>query len=46
MLYAGGNLGKAKDIFAQAIKHRPRIRLTIRQRTRWRRKTIDQAEIK
>jgi hypothetical protein len=34
MLYAGSNLGKAKDIFAEAIKHRPRIRLTIRQRTR------------
>jgi hypothetical protein len=30
ILYAGDNLGKAKDIFAEAIKHRPRIRLTIR----------------
>ena len=34
MLYAGNNLAKASDIYAAAIKHRPRIRLTIRQRTR------------
>jgi hypothetical protein len=34
MLYAGGNLDKARELFAAAIKHRPRIRLTIRQRTR------------
>jgi hypothetical protein len=34
LLYAGNNLDKARDIFAQAIKHRPRIRLTIRQRPR------------
>jgi len=34
MLYAGNNLKSARDIFAKAIKHRPRIRLTIRQRTR------------
>ena len=34
LLYAGNDLDKARDIFAQAIKHRPRIRLTIRQRTR------------
>jgi uncharacterized radical SAM superfamily Fe-S cluster-containing enzyme len=34
LLYAGNNLAKAEDIFACAIKHRPRIRLTIRQRTR------------
>jgi hypothetical protein len=33
MLYAGNNLEKAKDIFAKAVKHRPRIKLTIRQRT-------------
>jgi hypothetical protein len=33
MLYAGNNLDKARDIFARAIKHGPRIRLTIRQRT-------------
>ncbi len=32
LLYAGNNLDKARDLFAQAIKHRPRIRLTIRQR--------------
>jgi hypothetical protein len=32
MLYAGNNLDKARDVFARAIKHRPRIRLTIRQR--------------
>jgi hypothetical protein len=25
---------KAREIFQRAIKHRPRIRLTIRQRTR------------
>jgi hypothetical protein len=34
LLYAGNNLGKAKDVFAEAIEHRPRTRLTIRQRTR------------
>ena len=34
LLYAGNNLDKAREIFAKAIKHRPRIRLTIRQRTR------------
>jgi hypothetical protein len=33
LLYAGNNLEKANNIFAEAIKHRPRIRLTIRQRT-------------
>jgi hypothetical protein len=34
MLYTGNNLDKARDLFAEAVKHRPRIRLTIRQRTR------------
>ena len=34
LLYAGNNLDQARDIFANAIKHRPRIRLTLRQRTR------------
>jgi len=34
MLYAGSNLDKAREVFTAAIKHRPRIRLTIRQRTR------------
>jgi hypothetical protein len=34
LLYAGNNLDKAREIFATAIRHRPRIRLTIRQRTR------------
>jgi hypothetical protein len=34
MLYAGSNLDKARDIFTAEIKRRPRIRLTIRQRTR------------
>jgi hypothetical protein len=34
MLYAGSRLDKAREIFAEAIYHRPRIRLTIRQRTR------------
>jgi hypothetical protein len=30
----GNNLDKARDIFAAAVKHRPKIRLTIHQRTR------------
>ena len=34
MLYAGSSLDRARDVFYAAIKHRPRIRLTIRQRTR------------
>jgi hypothetical protein len=34
VLYAGNNLEKAREIFAEAIRHRPRIRLTIRQRAR------------
>jgi hypothetical protein len=34
LLYAGKNLDKARDLFAEAVKRRPRIRLTIRQRTR------------
>jgi hypothetical protein len=34
MLYAGNSLAKAQEIFEQSIKHRPRIRLTIRQRAR------------
>jgi len=34
LLYAGNNLTKARELFARAVKHRPRIRLTIRQRTR------------
>ena len=34
LLYAGNNLKKAREIFAAAVKHRPRIRLTIRQQTR------------
>jgi hypothetical protein len=34
LLYAGNNLSKAQEIFANAIKHSPRIRITIRQRTR------------
>jgi hypothetical protein len=33
MLYAGSNLDKAREVYASAICHRPRIRLTIRQRT-------------
>ncbi len=27
LLYAGNNLDNARDVFAKAIKHRPRIRL-------------------
>ena len=34
LLYAGSSLDKAREIFAAAIYHRPRIRLTIRQRAR------------
>jgi hypothetical protein len=34
LLYAGSNLQKAQSYFHQAIRRRPRIRLTIRQRTR------------
>jgi hypothetical protein len=34
LLYAGNNVSKAREIFANAIKHQPRIRITIRQRTR------------
>jgi hypothetical protein len=34
LLYAGNSLAKAQEIFARSIKHRPRIRPTIRQRTR------------
>jgi hypothetical protein len=33
LLYAGNNLGRAQEVFAKAVSHRPRIRLTIRQRT-------------
>jgi hypothetical protein len=31
LLYAGNSLGRARSMFEQAIKHRPRIRLTIQQ---------------
>ena len=34
MLFAGNNLDEARKLFVDAIKYRPRIRLTIRQRTR------------
>jgi hypothetical protein len=34
MLWAGSSLDKAREIFAEAVRHRPRIHLTIRQRTR------------
>jgi hypothetical protein len=34
MLFAGNSLDKARHIFERTIKHRPRIRLTIRQRMR------------
>ena len=34
LLYAGNNLSKAQEVFANAIKYEPRIRITIRQRTR------------
>jgi hypothetical protein len=32
MLYAGNNLDKARRIFERTLRHRPRIRLTVRQR--------------
>jgi hypothetical protein len=35
MLCGGNNLDKARDVFAKAIKHRRRIRIMIRQKTRW-----------
>jgi hypothetical protein len=34
LLYAGNNLEKARKLFAETVKHRPRIRLAIRQWTR------------
>jgi hypothetical protein len=34
LLYAGNSLSKAQEIFANAIKYGPQIRITIRQRTR------------
>jgi hypothetical protein len=34
MVFAGGGLDKARRIFERMVKHRPRIRLTIRQRAR------------
>jgi hypothetical protein len=34
LLYAGNSLGRARSVFERALKHRPRIRLTLRQRTR------------
>jgi hypothetical protein len=34
MLYAGNSLDKARALFSAIIKHRPRIRLMIRQRGR------------
>jgi hypothetical protein len=34
LLYAGNNLDKARKIFSAAVEHRPRIRLTMRRRTR------------
>ena len=32
LLYAGNNLKTAQEMFVNAIKHRPRIRLAIRRR--------------
>jgi hypothetical protein len=34
LLYAGNNLEKARELFAKAVKHCPKIRLTMRQRIR------------
>ena len=33
MLYAGSSPDRAREVFAEAIYHRPRIRLIIRQRS-------------
>ena len=33
LLFAGSDLDKAREVFAAATYHRPRIRLTIQQRT-------------
>ena len=33
LLYAGNGLDKAREIFVTTVKHRPSVRLTIRQRT-------------
>jgi hypothetical protein len=33
LLYAGNDLDKAREMFSTVVKHRPQIRLTIRQRT-------------
>ena len=33
MLYAGRSLDKAREVFAEAVYHRPRIRLTVRQQS-------------
>jgi hypothetical protein len=35
--FAGSNLDKAREVFTAAVTHRPRIRLTIRQRLAGRR---------
>jgi hypothetical protein len=34
MLYGGNNLDKARTVFANYVRIRPRARITIRQRTR------------
>jgi hypothetical protein len=34
LIYAGTSLDRARDVYRTTIKHRPRVRLTIRQRTR------------
>ena len=34
LVFAGSSLDKAKRIFERVTKHRPQIRLTIRQRSR------------
>ena len=34
LLYAGNDLDMARELFREAVSQRPRIRLTIRQRSR------------
>ena len=34
MLYDGNSLDKARQIFFATVKHRPRVQLTVRQRSR------------
>jgi hypothetical protein len=41
LLYAGNSLGRARSVFEHAIKHRPRIRMTIRQQMRGHHRNVE-----